>query len=134
VASEKTRNAELVQRGYDAFNRGDLDAVLEFFDPEIEIGVLEDSPIARDFRGHEGFRAMLAENAEMFTDYRNEPLEIIEASDESIVVVIRSAARGRLSGAEVEGRLAHLWTIRDDKVIRFQAFRTREDALLAALG
>jgi ketosteroid isomerase-like protein len=133
VATEKISNAELVRRGYDAFNRGDLDAVLDLFDPEIEIGLLEDSPMAGDFRGHAGFRAMIAENAEMFTAYRNEPEEVIEATDEAIVVVIRSAARGRASGAEVEGRLAHLWTIRDGKVVRFQPFASREDALRAAL-
>jgi uncharacterized protein len=132
MASEKTRNVELVRQGYDAFNRGDVDAVLELFDPAIEIGLLADSAMAGDFRGHDGFRAMLAENNEMFAGYRNEPEEIVEASEESIVVVIRSAARGRVSGAEVEGRLAHLWTLRDGKVIRFQAYPTREAALDAA--
>jgi ketosteroid isomerase-like protein len=132
MATGRISNAELVRQGYDAFNRGDLDAVLELFDPAIEMGMLEDSPMTSEFRGHKGFRAMIAENAEMFDAYRNEPEEVIEASDESIVVVVRSAARGRASGAEVEGRLAHLWTIRDGKVVRFEAFRSREDALRAA--
>jgi uncharacterized protein len=130
--SNAASNTELIRQGYEAFNRGDLDAVLDLFDPAIEIGVLDDGLMAGDFRGHDGFRAMLAENSEMFDAYRNEPEEIIEANDESIVVVIRSVARGRTSGAQVEGRLAHLWTLRDGKVIRFQPFRSREDALRAA--
>jgi ketosteroid isomerase-like protein len=75
---------------------------------------------------------MIAENGEMFDLYRNEPEDIIEAGDDKIVVVIRSAARGRLSGIEVQGRLAHLWTLRDGKAIRFEAFASREDALSAA--
>jgi ketosteroid isomerase-like protein len=134
VPSGETDNVELVRRGYEAFNRGDLDAVLELFDPAVELGVLEDSLISGEFHGHEGFRELLAENSEMFAAYRNEPEEIVEVSERSIVVVVRSLARGRISGAAVEGRLAHLWTIRDGRVIRFQAFSTREAALDAAAG
>lgn len=124
----------LVRSGYEAFNRGDLDAVLELLDPAVELGMLEDGIISGTFRGHEGFRKLLTENNEMFTGYRNEPEEIIEVSERSIVVVVRSLARGRISGAEVEGRLAHLWTVRDNQVIRLQAFPTREAALDAAAG
>ena len=48
------------------------------------------------------------------------------------MVVIRSEARGRISGAQLEGRLVHLWTLRDGKAIRFEAFRTKEEARHAA--
>ncbi len=65
MPSRETENVELVRRGYEAFNRGDVDAVLELFDPAVELGVLEDSPISGEFRGHEGFRRLLAENDEM---------------------------------------------------------------------
>jgi uncharacterized protein len=132
MASDDSRNVALVRGGYEAFNRGDVEAVLAFFDPEIEFDVLEDSPIAQKFHGHEGFRALLALNSEMFSGYRNEPEEIVEVSEDEIVVVVRSGARGRISGIEVEGRLAHLWTIRDGRATRFKSFPTREAALRAA--
>jgi uncharacterized protein len=132
VDTARTANAELVRRGYEAFNRGDIDAVLELFDPDVELGVLEDSPIAESFHGHDGFRKMIAENNDMFDQYRSRPEEILEPSEDKIVVVVRSAARGRLSGAEVEGRVVHVWTIRDRKVVRMQVFNSREEALRAA--
>jgi ketosteroid isomerase-like protein len=134
MASDQTDNAVLIKQGYEAFNRGDVDAVLELFDPAVRFDVLEDSPIAEAFEGYDGFRRLLAQNSEMFAEYFNEPEELIEVSDEKLVVMVRSGARGRLSGVEVEGRLAHLWTLRNRKVIRFQSFRTREDALRAADG
>jgi ketosteroid isomerase-like protein len=81
-----------------------------------------------------GVVKLLAENAEMFDRYRNVPEEIVEVSDAKIVVVVRSEARGRVSGAEVGGRVVHLWTLRDGKVIRMELFRTRDAALAAARG
>jgi uncharacterized protein len=127
-----TDNAELVRQGYEAFNRGDIEAVLALFDPAVELGVLEQSPIAGEFHGHEGFRALLAENSDMFADYRNLPEEIVEAAEDAIVVVVRSEARGRVSGAEVSGQVVHLWRLRDGKVVRLQVFDSREAALRAA--
>jgi ketosteroid isomerase-like protein len=70
----------------------------------------------------------------MFDQYRNLPEEIVAVSEEKVVVVVRSEARGRLSGAEVGGRVAHLWTLRDGKVVRLQLFRSREAAIDAATG
>ena len=75
---------------------------------------------------------MITENAEMFDSYRNEPEEIIEVAEDKVVVLVRSEARGRMSGVEVGGRLAHLWTLRDGKAIRCESFGSREAALSAA--
>ena len=131
---EESQNVQIVRRGYEAFNRGDVDAVLELFDPAVVLGVLEDSPIAEEFHGHEGFRKLLAENSEMFDEYRNRPEEIVEVAHDKIVVVVRAEARGRASGIELEGRIAHLLTIRGGKAVRFEAFRSREAAIDAATG
>ncbi len=127
-----TPNAELVRRGYEAFNRGDLEGVLGLLHPELRSDVLAESPMAETYHGHEGFVRMVTENAEMFAAYRNHPEDVFELSEEHILVVVRSQARGRISGAEVEGRLVHLWTWRDGKAIRFEAFRTEDEARRAA--
>jgi uncharacterized protein len=125
-------NAELVRAGYAAFNRGDIDAVLELFDADVQLSILDDSPIAGTFHGHQGFRKLIAENSDMFAAYRNLPEEVVEASEDAIVVVVRSEARGRTSGAEVSGRVVHLWTLRDRKIVRLQVFSSRDAALSAA--
>jgi ketosteroid isomerase-like protein len=132
VTTGRSSNAELIRRGYGAFNRGDLDAALELCAPDVVFMPLPDSPMGVTFHGHEGFREMIAENAEMFDSYRNEPEEIIEVAEDKIVVLVRSEARGRMSGIEVGGRLAHLWTLRDGKAIRCESFGSRDAALSAA--
>ena len=44
---------------------------------------------------------------------------------------IRARGRGRGSGAELDNRIAQVWTIRDDKAIRLVAYEERADALKA---
>ena len=41
-------------------------------------------------------------------------------------------ARGGASGAEVEIRIGHLWTVRDGRITRLEVFPAREDARKAA--
>jgi uncharacterized protein len=132
MTTEASANVALIQDGYRAFNRGDLDAVLELFAADVVFMPLPDSMMGATFHGHDGFRKMIAENDEMFDWYRNDPEEIIDAGDDKVVVVVRSEARGRMSGIEVGGRLAHLWTIRDGKAIRCESFSSREAAIGAA--
>jgi ketosteroid isomerase-like protein len=124
-------NVELVRRGYDAFARGDVDAVLADLDQEIEVlswpGIAgEDS-----YHGHAGFLAYAAGWLESWDEYRLSPEEIIDAGDR-VVVIYRAVGRGRGSGIEVETQLGHLWTIRDGKAVRLDIYRTRAEALEAA--
>jgi uncharacterized protein len=132
MTTETGGNTELIRAGYAAFNRGDLEAVLDLFAPDIEFLPLPDSPIGTVYRGHEGFRGMIAENSEMFDSYRSEPEEIVEVDDDHVIVTVRSAARGRMSGVEVGGRLAHLWTIVDGKAARCESFDSAAAAMSAA--
>src|SRR5689334_10383732 len=46
------QNAELIQRGYDAFARADLPAVFEVLDSGITWHVPGSSPLSGDYRGH----------------------------------------------------------------------------------
>jgi ketosteroid isomerase-like protein len=42
------------------------------------------------------------------------------------------SGRGAKSGIEVEARIAHVFTFRDDKILRVQSFEDRDEALRAA--
>ena len=48
MASE---NVELIRRGYESFNRGDLDDVFARVDPEIEWITPQRTPFAGTYRG-----------------------------------------------------------------------------------
>jgi hypothetical protein len=48
-------NVEIVRRAYEAFNQGDLEGLLDFVDPEIEVRPDPGLPGWRVFEGREGF-------------------------------------------------------------------------------
>jgi uncharacterized protein len=123
-------NIEVARRGYEAFARGDLDAVLELMDPEIEAHDPPEMPDAAIHRGHEAVRRDWEQTAELLDDFSIEVEKYIDAGDELVVYLIYRG-RGRESGAEVEARMAHIWTIREGKSIRLRQYLDRSDALEA---
>jgi ketosteroid isomerase-like protein len=65
-------------------------------------------------------------------EYVLDATEIVDAGEDRVVVVQRERGRGKGSGAQLERRWAVIFTVRMGKVVRFEAFKTREEALEAA--
>ena len=61
---------------------------------------------------------------------RIEAVEFIAAGDK-VVVAVRMSGRGRASGLNVEGRLFHVVTVEQDKLVRIEWYSTRDGALKA---
>ena len=89
------------------------------------------SPLSEPSRGIDEVRAWAADQQETVGDLSIEIEELIE-SGESIVALIRLWIRPQGAVAEFELRIAHLWTLRDRKLIRCEVFPEREQALKAA--
>jgi uncharacterized protein len=123
-------DVEALKRGYAALNRGDLSVVLELLDPEIEWHEPSPSPDAGTHRGRESFERFLRGWLESFDEFRVEPERIVER-DDRLIAVVRQTGKGRSSGAHVDARLAHVWTVGDDKAVRWEAFGDPEEALRA---
>jgi ketosteroid isomerase-like protein len=126
-----SENVELLKRGYEAFNRGELEAVFARLDPEIEWVTDERVPFAGTYHGHGEIRRLLSDQQEVFGQLTMEPYEFFETGDQ-VVAFVRQRARGHASGAEIVITIGHLWTIRDGKAVRWQGFPEREKALEAA--
>jgi ketosteroid isomerase-like protein len=125
-------NVEVVLRGYDALNGGDVESALELVDPEIEWQTyVVPGPGGGIYRGHDGVRELWADVRNIFADYRNDPEQIIDAGDK-VVAFICIRGRGARSGAKVEARIAHVFTFRDGRILRVESFEDREEALGAA--
>jgi uncharacterized protein len=128
-------NVEVVRSVYAAAGRGDAEAVLALYDPQVE---LDNSALevvgwgGRVYRGHEEMRRFFREwhDAWEVVDYDFD--DLIEAPNDHVISIVTRRARGRASGAEVTLELALLWTIRDERVVRVVWFSSREDALAAA--
>jgi ketosteroid isomerase-like protein len=130
-------NMEVVRRVYEAAARRDSATVLALYDPEVELDVsrlvVAAAPGGGDgvYHGHDGLRSVFGDLHEVWGKIEYDYEELIDAGEHVIAVVTRHA-RGRASGAEVEGRFALVWTLREGRVIRVVWYLTREDALKAA--
>jgi ketosteroid isomerase-like protein len=80
--------------------------------------------------GLDGLRAFLLD---WMTPWATYVVELEEAIDLDDRVLLLNRDRGRREGTakEVRGRIAALWTIRDRKIARLDAYTTRADALKA---
>jgi len=126
------KRASAVLQGYDAFNRGDLEKALTFFDPEIAWQTwIVPGPGGATYRGHEGILELWSDARNVFGDFRNVPERIIVAGDK-VVAFVAVRGRGKESGAEVEGRIGHVHTFRGDLVVRIDSYEDRDEALRAA--
>jgi uncharacterized protein len=124
-------NLEVVRAGYEALASGDVEAMLELMDPQVEF-VNPDSAMEGGTRtGIEGVRTAMGAMQEMFEGYSVEAKEFIEVGEE-VVVIATERGRGRSSGAPLEQETAHVFSVRGGRITRFRWFHDREEALAAA--
>jgi ketosteroid isomerase-like protein len=124
-------NVEVVRRGFEAWNRQDLEAVRECFSPDLEIDASDRVLNPDVYQGVEGFMRMRREIGDAWEEFRVEAEEFF-AAGKDVVAFIRAVGRGRGSGVEVDFRSAWLMTLRDGRVMRARLYRDRTEALEAA--
>jgi ketosteroid isomerase-like protein len=66
-----------------------------------------------------------------WSDYSVTPEELLDAGP-TVVVILRERGRGKSSGAPFDRVHPQLWTFREDRIIRWESFETRAEALEAA--
>ena len=120
-------NVERVNAGFAAHNRGDLDALVELYDPEAVFETL----LLGIHHGNEAIRLIYAENQKTMAGYDVVPVELIDAGDQ-VVAVAQMVGSGSSSRIALDDRFAFVFTFKGDRVVREQAFRNREEALEAA--
>ena len=119
-------------RGYEAFNRGDIEASLEILHPEIEWHTyIVPGPGGGTYHGHDGVRELWADARRIFGEFMNVPEQVFDAGDR-VVAFVRVEGVGRESGVAVTARIAHVYSFRDGMVSRVESFEDRDEALRVA--
>jgi uncharacterized protein len=124
-------NLQVVRDLYEAASRRDLDALFRLAHADMEWETDPRLPNAGIYRGREEIQGFMEDQAAPFDRTVFEPERLI-ASGEHVVALLRIRRRLRDSTAEIDLRIAHIWTIREGKVVRGQAFAERERAFDAA--
>jgi ketosteroid isomerase-like protein len=120
-------NVDRVRSGFAAHNRGDLDALVELYDPDAVFETL----LLGTHHGNEAIRLIYAENQRTLSGYDVVPVELIDAGDK-VVAVAQAVGSGPVSEIAVNEPFAFVFTFKGERVVREQAFRNRDEALEAA--
>ena len=125
-------NVEVIRAMYEHWARGDFPA--SFIDSDVEhsrIGA-QTPDMEGEFRGLEELSRAMVEYLHAFSDLRIEAEEIIDLDDDRVLVLSRHTAQGKLSGAPTDHQLGDLFTLRAGKVVRYDSYWDRAEAMRAA--
>ena len=120
-------NLERIKAGFVAHNKGDLDALVELYDPDVVFETL----LLGTHHGNEAIRLIYEENQKTMAGYDVVPVELIDAGDK-VVAVAQMVGAGSASRIALDDAFAFVFTFKGDRVVREQAFRNREEAVEAA--
>ena len=123
-------NVEIVRSSIDAWNRGDLDAVLKHVAPDFEFDMSRAVGPDHGVYGLEEVRGLSDELADIWESVRVEQHQFIEAGDYVVVPVTWHTA-GR-DGIETRARIAWAYTISHGAIERICMYQELEEALEAA--
>jgi ketosteroid isomerase-like protein len=127
-------NADVLRSHFRVFGFGGLDAVAEFWHPDIEWRAVEGA--ADDvgvMRGHDALRSYYQDWIDMLDDLSAEVEGILFEGDDRVAAVVRHSGRGRTSGVPVEGRYYVACTFRERQIVAGREFSTPQQALHAVV-
>jgi ketosteroid isomerase-like protein len=123
-----------VEAVLDALNRRDLDRLGELLHPDCEF---HSRLVALDgelYRGIEGMRRYLADVDSVWEGFRVDLVSIEPSGDDALLMELHASGAARGSGMALAVPIGQVWTWRDGRPWRVQAFATREEAIAAARG
>ena len=124
-------HVETLRATYDEWGRGNFRGGADMWDADAVFSLRPEFPDAGDYHGLEGIRHYMRGFLAPWNDLTITAEEFVDAGD-SVIVAVRQHGIGRESGTPVELLYFHLWTFRGAAVVRWEAIRTRGEALEAA--
>jgi ketosteroid isomerase-like protein len=124
-------NVAITRALLDAFNRGDLDWVARFHDPEIEWTTSSEDPDATTHRGRAAVRRYFEQWMESFAELHADLDECVEVSGGCVLATYHFHGRGSASGVDMDWRLSIVYRYREGSVVRAEEYFDRADALEA---
>lgn len=110
-------NAELIQSGYEAFSKGDMDTVAKVFADDIRWNIGGHNILSGTYNGQEEVFAFFGKLMEQTGGSFSLEIHDLLASDDHVVVIVKeSGSRGSKSATLNE---VHVWHVKDGRASEF---------------
>lgn len=120
----ESENVQVVQDLYAAFGRGDMDGIFKVLDEEIDWtfnGRPSDIPFGGHFRGHDGMLNFFGTVAQACEVLEFGPQEVMSFGNH-VLSLGHERVKARATGKQFETDWAHLFTIRNGKIVRLREY------------
>jgi ketosteroid isomerase-like protein len=125
-------NVALAREGMEAFQRRDIEGILAFLSPEVEVYSQEDLPNSGEFHGHDGYLQWVGNWLDVWESFEVEPLDFEPIGERHVLVPTRQLGIGKGSGIEVRMTVCFMVEIHERLATRLHFYAEREKALAAA--
>ena len=123
-------NVSLLGKIYEEWESGNYRAGRELLDESMTSVWSDGFPTAGIYHGPREHSAAMREWLGEWDEFELWAEDFVDAGD-SVVVPFSVRARGKGSGALVERRWAHVWTLRRGRIVRFEVHLDAQSALEA---
>jgi ketosteroid isomerase-like protein len=120
VGASPERRIELVRAGVEAYNVGDIQAVLDSLADDVVTYAPPDYLNSGTFHGHDGFLEWVGAWNEAWESFQQSIESIEPVGERCVIAEVHQTGRGRGSGIEIDQHSAYLWEVRDDGKCTFQ--------------
>jgi ketosteroid isomerase-like protein len=124
-------NGQLIQRGFDAFARGDMETIDGLFSDDITWHLSGTSVLSGEYHGKEQVFGLFGRLLELTEGTFHQEIHAILADDEHVVVIVSS---GQDKPRPFAGNSVFVWHVRDGKAIECWDIQGDQAAAAAALA
>lgn len=124
-------NVEVVKQAYEAFNQGGASAIRPFLAEDAEFREPPEQPAARIARGADEVVRLFGEFEAAWMSHKTQLDEVRAVDDDTVLALSVERFQGR-DGIEVTAPFGAVFTLREGKITRWQAFWERRSALETA--
>lgn len=116
------QNVETIRGLYDSFSKGDIPTVLAGLDADIAWTEAEGFPYAGTYHGPESvLENVFARLGSEWDGFHAEPEEFVDGG-ETVVALGTYSGAFKETGKSFRAAFAHVWDLRDGKVVRFRQY------------
>ena len=126
------QRVDLVRRGIEAYDAGDLEGALALLHPDVEIYAPPELINAGSFRGRDGFVRWAQHWDDAWESFEQRIDSIEPVGEDHAVAVVTQHAKGAGSGVEVTMTVGQLYGVRDGLCVFFGIYPDPQAAMADA--